>query len=83
MRASSGDDEAVHLMRTATAIQKEIFDKELSFDSSCQENSVPASLLALVHMLLEGTNIIEAEAFETTSATESIAQLIVFIVQRC
>lgn len=67
------DNDAMYLMR------KEIFDSNFSFDGSfqhnCQQEDVPTSLLALVNMILGGTNI---EHQTTTKAALSISQLMVF-----
>lgn len=55
------DNDAVYLARAATIVRKEMFKSKNSFngsfDTECQENSVPASLLALVSMVINGTNI--------------------------
>ena len=61
MIACSHDSDAMHLMRAAKVVRKEIFTSSFSFDGSfqpnCQQAAVPPSLLALVNMILEGANI--------------------------
>ncbi len=55
------DNEAVHLARAANIVRRDMFkmkqDFSGSFDSHCQEESVPVSLLALASMVLYGPNI--------------------------
>jgi len=76
------DNEAMHLMRVAQVVHKEIFASSFSFDGSfhvnCQQAAVPASLLALVNMILEGANIKHQSQISTTKPALSISQLIVF-----
>ena len=55
------DGHAVHLSRAATIVRRDMFSKKMefncSFSTTCQEQSVPNSLLALVTMVLNGPNI--------------------------
>ncbi len=56
MVACCHDSDAMHLMRAAHAVRKEIFYSIFSFDGSfhenCQHDAVPPSLLALDNMML-------------------------------
>ena len=82
MMASCRDDDAIHLMRAAQVVRKEIFDSSFSFDGSfqenCQQEAVPPSLLALVSMILEGANIKHRAEKSTTKPGLAISQLMVF-----
>lgn len=75
------DDEAIHLVKTAAIIRKDMLGSKYSFsgsfESDCQENSVPASLLSLVNMILNGPNI-KAQARSSTKgqAALTISQLL-------
>jgi hypothetical protein len=55
------DDDALHIMRAAKAIRAEFLNKVNDFDgtfgTNCQKVSVPASLVALIRMLLDGASI--------------------------
>ena len=62
-----------------------MFEKQFSFDGSfqsdCQKDAVPPSLLALVNMILGGSNIkhqTERTETTTTSAALPISQLLIF-----
>ena len=62
IKACDGKSDAVHLMRSAQVIRKEMFNIKIKhFDGflsrECQRDSVPSSLLALVNMLQDGPNI--------------------------
>jgi hypothetical protein len=80
---TASDDTALHMMRTAKAIRKEMFDTcttyefDGSFDGSCQKDSVPPSLLNLMNMLLDGSTSGSAE-----NAALSISQLIAYNATR-
>ncbi len=85
MAASYHDTDAMHLMRAAQVVRKEILDCSLSFNGSfqenCQQEAVPPSLLALVNMILEGANIkhqIQLVHTTTTKPGLAISQLMVF-----
>ena len=55
------DLHAIHLAKAAEIVRRDMFKMKNefsgSFDAQCQEKSVPVSLLALVSMVLYGTNI--------------------------
>ena len=55
------DLDAVHLAKAAEIVRRDMLKMKNefrgSFDAKCQEKSVPVSLLALVSMVLYGTNI--------------------------
>ena len=85
MMASYHDSDAMHLMRAAQVVRKEIFDSSFSFDGSfqenCQQEAVPPSLLALVNMILVGANIKHQTQLAHTTTTKpavAISQLLVF-----
>ena len=84
-KACDYDNETMLLVRVAQAVRKDMFDAEFSFNGSfptvCQRNAVPSSLLALVHMILDGANIkhhTQLVHTTTTTAFLSISQLLVF-----
>ena len=80
------DSEALHLARAARIIRRDIFnhDNKLfdgSFPSNCQARSVPASLKALISMILDGPCSSKTDSFDEVSATTaslSISQIISF-----
>ena len=82
------DSHAVILMRAAAIVQKEIFQKQYRFEESLldeQYDDKPSSLLALVQMILGGTNIenqMENNNNVKCSAL-SITQLLVFNAVEC
>ena len=53
--------DAVHLAEAANLVRRDMLKMKSeftgSFEAQCQENSVPVSFLALVSMMLYGTNI--------------------------
>ena len=71
--------DAVHLARAAKIVRKDMFQLKnqfsVSFGAKCQEDSVPASLLALVAMVLNGPNI------EAKSSTSAVPQTVLTISQ--
>lgn len=74
------DNDAVHLARAANIVRRDMFKHRNQFDGSfqanCQETSVPASLLALVSMVVNGPNI-EAQSNATTpQSVFTISQLL-------
>ena len=76
------DSDAVHLARAAKIVRKDILKMKLqfngSFDARCQEESVPASLLVLVSMVLHGPNIKSQSSTMTTSQSAlTLSQLLV------
>ena len=76
------DDEAIMLMRVAKLVRKEIFETNCLFNGSlCDEqyNCLPASLSALVRMILCGSNTKQnIYDKEISPAATSITQLLVF-----
>ena len=75
------DNDAMTLARTATLIRRDMLSNRFSFagpfDTSCKEDSVPKSLLALVKMILVGPNIESQKASDSSErAALSIAQSI-------
>lgn len=55
------DSEALHLARAASIVRRDMFSMKQTFrgifEADCQKQSIPASLLALVDMILEGPSI--------------------------
>ena len=77
------DSDAVVLMRAAQIIRREMFQKKHSFNGSFRDDnldSIPATLLALIQMILGGTSIkTQTENNEdVSSAVLSLAQLMIF-----
>ena len=84
-KACDHDSDAMHLVRAADVVRRDMFDTKYSFNGSfqphCQKNAVPPSLLALVSMILDGANIKhQTELVKTTNttATLAISQLLIF-----
>ena len=73
------DNDAVHLARAASIVRRDMFKMKNQFNGSfkmkCQEKSLPASLLALVAMVLNGPNI------QTQSSSSAISQPVLTISQ--
>ena len=86
--SNNADDDAVHLVRAAQILRKEIFTKEYSFDGSfkpgCERDAVPESVLALVRMILRGPSIqCQKEASDAnTKIALSLSQLLMFNVKK-
>ena len=77
------DSDAVVLMRAAQIIRREMFQKKHSFNGSFRDDnldSIPATLLALIQMILGGTSIkTQTENNEdVSSAVLLLAQLMIF-----
>ena len=78
------DSDAMHLVRAAQIVRKEIFTRRFMFDGTfphgCQQDSVPSSLLALMNMILEGPTIKEqaSQICKETNAAMSVAQIVMF-----
>ena len=80
------DSEALQLARAAGIIRRDIFNHKNklfdgTFPSNCQTRSVPASLKALVSMILDGPCSSKSDVFDEVSANTaslSISQLISF-----
>ena len=66
------DEDAIHLSKAASIVRKDMlamkYNFDGSFDRNCQAESVPASLVSLVNMILYGPNI------ETQASNSSKAQ---------
>ena len=84
-KACDHDSDAMHLVRAAEVVLRDMFETRFSFDGSfqadCQKDAVPPSLLALVNMILDGSNIKHQTGLAettTTSAALAISQLFVF-----
>ena len=83
------DSDAVHLVRAANAIRRDMFKMKTKFQGKftdkCQEDSVPASLVALVSMILMGPNIkAQMSCKSIPQSVLTISQLVMFnsIVRR-
>jgi len=76
------DEDAMHLIKAAEVVRREIFDCKWQFGTSlsheAQLSSVPSALLCLVRMILEGPGIDVQSLHQHTPASLSIAQLLVF-----
>ena len=76
------DDDGMHLLKAAAIVRRHMFDMSYkfngTFEEGCQESSVPDSLVALVSMILDGTNIGGDPELTTTQSALSIAQLMQF-----
>lgn len=72
-KACDHDSDAMHLVRAAQVVRREMFETRLTFDGSfqadCQKDSVTPSLLALVNMILDGANIKHKTQMANTSTT--------------
>ncbi len=78
------DNEAMILKQAANIIRRDILKGSTveafpgNFDTSCQQNSVPATLLSLVQMILRGANISSSTCSFESQWSASIAQLLLF-----
>ena len=76
------DDDGMHLVKAAAIVRRHMFDMSYkfngTFEEGCQESAVPDSLVALVSMILDGTNIGGDPELTTTQSALSIAQLMQF-----
>ena len=73
------DSDAVPLMRAATIVRKEIFQKQYIFQGSLLDKQYvdnPSSLLSLVQMILGGINQMEDNIVKSSAL--SITQLLIF-----
>ena len=75
------DEEAMHLAKAAIIVRKEMFTQKYKFDgsfeSNCQANSVPPSLVSLVNMILYGPNIeMQASTLTNSQSGLTISQLL-------
>ena len=86
IKACDGDSDAVHLMRAAQVIRKELLNIKIKqfdgfFTGECQRDFVPSSLLALVNMIQDGPSIkhqTQLASNASTTAALSVSQLVVF-----
>ena len=86
IKACDGDSDAVHLMRAAQVIRKELLNIKIKqfdcfFTSECQRDSVPSSLLAQINMIQNGPNIKQQTQLASNASTTtalSVSKLIVF-----
>ena len=76
------DEDAIHLSKAASIVRKDMLAMKYnfddgSFDRNCQAESVPASLVSLVNMILYGPNI-ETQARNSSKAQAglTISQLL-------
>ena len=77
------DNDAVHLARAAKIVRRDMLKLKNefsgSFDTQCQEKSVPVSLLALVSMVLYGTNItIQTSSASMPQPALTLSQLLMY-----
>lgn len=77
------DNEAVILARAAKIVRRDMLQLKNkfdgSFDSKCQEESVPSSLMTLVSMVLNGPNIIEQSRLSAIpQSVLTISQLLMY-----
>ena len=77
------DSDGIHLARAANIVRRDMLKMTTafsgSFDTLCQEESVPNSLIALVSMILNGPNIHEQSSHSSIPApTLTISQLLQF-----
>ena len=74
------DDDALSLARAANIVRRDMLKMNNqfngSFENNCQEKSVPASLLALVAMVLNGPNIKAQSDSATPQPVLTISQLL-------
>ena len=78
----SREDDGMGLVQAAKVIRQDMSDKANTFhgnfDKKSQEDSVPTSLMMLVRMILEGTNISPTTSTATCQAALTISHLIKF-----
>lgn len=76
------DEEAICLARAANIVRKDMLQMQDtfsgSFEEDCQLKSVPQSLLTMVMMIINGSNIKSQTSDSFNQATLSIAQLLQF-----
>ena len=81
------EDDGMCLLKAAKIIRQDLFGSNSlfngNFDYSSQESSVPESLLLLLRMIVEGTNINSESSYATNQAALSLAQLIKFNSVKC
>ena len=73
MKACDHDSDAMHLVRVAQVVRREMFKTMFTFDGAFQADSqkdyVTLSLLALVNMILDGANSKHQTQLANTSTT--------------
>ena len=72
MKACDHDNDAMHLVRTAQVIRREMFE---TFDGAFHADYVTPSLLALVNMILDGANVKHQTQLANTSTTPAALTL--------
>ena len=77
------DSDGIHLARAANIVRRDMLNMTTafsgSFDTLCQEESVPNAIIALVSMILNGPTIHEQSSHSSTAApTLTISQLLRF-----
>ena len=74
------DDEAICLAKAAQIVRRDMLEMRATFDGSfdkrCQEDSVSKSLLALLGMIMDGTNIKTKQSDTVRQSSLSLAQLL-------
>ena len=82
LKNSEHDKEAVCLVRAAQVIRKDLFKNLKSFNGSlsetCEEESIPQSLVTLVSMILEGPPNYAEDLKSTSRIAISLSQLLKF-----
>ena len=82
LKNSEHDKEAVCLVRAAQVIRKDLFKNLKSFNGSlsetCEEESIPQSLVTLVSMILEGPPNSAEDLKSTSQIAISLSQLLKF-----
>ena len=77
-RNLDSDTDVVYVARYTQTVRRRMFEEGEPFNGfpeGCQEDDVPAMLLALVSMVIEGTSIRDQMA-DTTPAALAIAQML-------
>ncbi|KAG7174290.1 hypothetical protein Hamer_G003222, partial [Homarus americanus] len=80
---TNADIDTIHLARASSIVRRDMYKMETSFtgtfDSQCQESSVPNSLVALVSMILYGPNVITQSSYSSVpQGTLTLTQLLMF-----
>ena len=75
------DSDAICLARAAKIVRREMFKMKKqflgSFETKCQEESIPTSLLTLVAVILHGPNI-ELQSFSYFQPFVTVSQLLMY-----
>ncbi len=78
----SYDSEIMHLAKAAKFLRQDMLTKQQhfsgSFQSDCNQQAVPDSLLAFMNMLLEGPNIKQKSDHVDNSAAVALSELLIF-----